>query len=92
MAKKQPSRDVVGDVSMGGNAKQRLKSFAERIERLSDEQTAIAADMKEVYQEAKGEGFDAKILKQAIALGRLDRKLREERRALLDLYCEALGV
>ena len=70
----------------------KLKSFIERIERLEDEKAALAADIREVYSEAKGEGFDAKIMRQVVGLRRLDRPERQEQEAVLDTYMSVLGM
>jgi len=78
-------------VNKGGVAASRLKSFIERIERLEEEKAAIAGDVREVYAEAKGEGFDAKVMRQVIRLRKMDRNDRQEQEALLDLYLQALG-
>ncbi|MEL7029531.1 MAG: DUF2312 domain-containing protein [Pseudomonadota bacterium] len=75
----------------GGVAGSRLKSFIERIERLEEEKAAIAGDIKEVYAEAKGEGFDAKTMRQVVRLRKMDSNDRQEQEALLDLYLQALG-
>lgn len=72
-------------------AADRLRSFIERIERLDEEKAAIMADQKEVYAEAKGEGYDSKILRQVIRIRKMDRADRQEQEALLDLYLSALG-
>ena len=72
-------------------AAERLRSFIERIERLNEEKDAILADQKEVYAEAKGEGYDTKILRQVIRIRKMDRADRQEQEALLDLYLSALG-
>ena len=69
-----------------------LKSIIERIERLEEEKKAITSDIKEVYAEAKGNGFDAKIIRKVIALRKRDANEREEEEALLDLYLGALGM
>lgn len=73
-------------------AKDQLKSLVERIERLEEERGALAADIREVYSEAKGHGFDAKIIRQVVRLRRLDRADRQEQEAILDLYLGALGM
>lgn len=78
-------------VNSGGVAADRLRSFLERIERLEEEKQTIMADQKEVYAEAKGEGYDTKILRQIIRLRKMDRAERQEQEALLDLYLSALG-
>lgn len=72
-------------------AQGRLKSFIERIERLEEDKAGIAADMKEVYAEAKGEGFDVKIIRKVIRLRKQDKVKREEEEALIDLYLSAIG-
>jgi uncharacterized protein (UPF0335 family) len=72
-------------------AQGRLKSFIERIERLEEDKAAISADMKEVYAEAKGEGFDVKIIRKVIRLRKQDKVKREEEEALIDLYLSAIG-
>ena len=72
-------------------AADRLRSFIERIERLEEEKATIMADQKEVYAEAKGEGYDSKILRQVVRIRKMDRADRQEQEALLDLYLSALG-
>jgi uncharacterized protein (UPF0335 family) len=76
----------------GGIAAKRLRSFIERIERLEEEKAALAADIREVYAEAKGDGFDAKTMRQIVRLRKLDSADRAEQEALLDLYKAALGL
>jgi uncharacterized protein (UPF0335 family) len=76
----------------GGIAAERLRSFVERIERLEEERTALGADIREVYSEAKGVGFDTKVLRQLIRLRKLDSQDRQEQEAVLDLYKSALGM
>ncbi|RZO68842.1 MAG: DUF2312 domain-containing protein [Parvularculaceae bacterium] len=78
-------------VGTGGVAAERLRSFIERVERLEEEKQAIMGDMKEVYAEAKGEGYDTKILRQVIRIRKMDRHERQEQEAILDLYLSALG-
>ncbi len=68
-----------------------LKSIVQRIERLEEEKKTIADDIKEVYAEAKGNGYDAKILRKVIALRRRDLDERKEEEAILDLYLQAVG-
>ena len=72
-------------------AQGRLKSFLERIERLEEDKAAVSNDMKEVFLEAKGEGFDTKIMRKVIRLRKQDKVQREEEEALLDLYLSAIG-
>lgn len=73
-------------------AKDRLRGFVERVERLEEEKKALADDIKEVYAEAKGEGFDVKILRQVIRLRKMDKAEFQEVEAMLDLYLSALGM
>jgi len=73
-------------------AKEQLKSLVERIERLEEEKSALAADIREVYSEAKGQGFDTKIMRHVVRLRKLDRADRQEQEAILDLYLAALGM
>ncbi|HXZ00917.1 MAG TPA: DUF2312 domain-containing protein [Stellaceae bacterium] len=77
---------------VGGIAGERLKSFIERIERLEEEKRALAEDIKEVFSEAKGVGFDVKTMRQIIRLRRLDQDDLDEQEALLDTYKRALGM
>jgi uncharacterized protein (UPF0335 family) len=77
---------------VGGIAAERLRSFIERIERLEEEKAALAADIREVYAEAKSTGFDVKTMRQVIRLRKLDRDDREAQEHLLDLYKQALGL
>ena len=69
-----------------------LRAFVERLEKLEEEKRAIADDIKEVYAEAKGTGFDTKALHKIISLRRQDRDKRREEEAMLDLYLSALGM
>jgi uncharacterized protein (UPF0335 family) len=73
-------------------AKDQLKSLVERVERLEEEKTALAGDIRELYAEAKGHGFDTKIMRQVVRLRKMESHEREERDALLDLYMSALGM
>ena len=69
-----------------------LKAIVERVEKLEEEKAAIAEDIKEVFAEAKGNGFDVKILKQVLALRKKDATKRAEEQAILATYMEALGM
>jgi uncharacterized protein (UPF0335 family) len=80
---------MAGPVSV---AKDQLKSIVERIERLEEEKKALADDIKEVFAEAKGNGFDTKVLRTVIRLRKQDKTERQEHEALLDLYLHALGM
>jgi uncharacterized protein (UPF0335 family) len=77
---------------VGGIAGDRLKSLIERIERLEEEKKTLANDIKEVYAEAKGTGFDTKIMRQIIRLRRMDKDDLDEQETLLDVYRRALGM
>jgi uncharacterized protein (UPF0335 family) len=72
-------------------AQTRLKTIIERIERLEEDKAAVAADLKEVFAEAKGEGFDTKTLRKVVRLRKQDKAKRQEEEALLDLYLSAIG-
>ncbi|WP_176085266.1 DUF2312 domain-containing protein [Martelella sp. HB161492] len=75
-----------------GVARDQLRSFVERIERLEEEKKTIADDIKDVYGEAKGTGFDTKALRKIIALRKKDEQERMEEEAILDTYLIALGM
>ncbi len=77
---------------VGGIAAPQLKAIVERIERLEEEKKAIADDIKDVYAEAKANGFDTKILRTVIRLRKQDKAEREEQETLLELYLAALGM
>ena len=79
-------------VEHGGIAGEHLRQFIERIERLEEEKAALAADVKEVFSEAKGSGFDVKIMRQVIKLRKMDKVDIQEQDALLDVYKHALGM
>ncbi len=80
------SSDVLNTTAQG-----RLKSFIERIERLEEDKAAVSNDLKEVFLEAKGEGFDVKILRKVIRLRKQDKVKRDEEEALTELYMQAIG-
>ena len=73
-------------------AEGQLKAIVERIERLEEEKKTIAADIKEVYAEAKGNGYDIKILRKVISLRKKEVSERLEEEAMLDVYLSALGM
>ncbi len=79
-------------MAKSGFAKEHLRSFIERIERLEEEKKALADDIKEVYSEAKGTGFDTKVMRQVIRLRKMESADRQEQEAMLDLYLGALGM
>ncbi len=70
----------------------RLKSFIERIERLEEEKAGIASDIKDIFAEAKGNGYDVKTLRKVISLRKQDAAERDEQEHLLDTYLRALGM
>ena len=69
-----------------------LRSFIERIERLEEQKKALGEDIKEVYAEAKGEGFDTKVMRQVIRIRRMDEADLHEQEELIDVYKRALGM
>ena len=86
MADDASSIDVLNTSAQG-----QLKAIIERIERLEEDKAAVMADLKEVYAEAKGNGFDVKILRKVVRLRKTDRAKRQEEDAILDLYLSAIG-
>ena len=72
-------------------AKEHLLAFIQRIERLEEEKAATQNDIKEVYAEAKGNGFDTKIIRKVVRIRKQDRAKRQEEEALVDLYLSAVG-
>jgi uncharacterized protein (UPF0335 family) len=81
---------VANDV-LNTSAQGKLKSLIERIERLEEDKAAVSADLKEVYLEAKGEGFDVKIVRKIVRLRKQDTAKRQEEEALIELYLSAIG-
>jgi len=77
---------------VGGVAADRLKSFIERIERLEEEKKALSEDIREVYSEAKGSGFDIKVIRQIIRLRKMDATDRREQDEVLAVYLRALDM
>lgn len=73
-------------------AKEQLLSIVERVERLEEEKKGIADDIKEVYAEAKANGYDTKVLRRVVSIRKQDAAEREEQDAILDLYLTALGM
>ena len=74
------------------SARDQLRSFVTRIERLEEEKAALAADLREVYAEAKGNGFDVKALRTVVRLRKQDENKRREEEAVLTTYLHALGM
>jgi uncharacterized protein (UPF0335 family) len=77
---------------VGGVAAEQLQSLIMRIERLEEDKANIAADIREVYSEAKGQGFDVKIMRQVIRLRKMEENDYKEQEEILDLYKRALGM
>ena len=77
--------------TINASAQGKLKSLIERIERLEEDRAAVAADLKEVYAEAKCEGFDTKIVRKVVRLRKQDTAKRQEEEALIELYISAIG-
>lgn len=75
-----------------GFAKEQLKAFIERLERMDEEIKALNADKRDIYAEAKGCGFDVKALREILKIRRLDADQRAEHEAIVDLYMQALGM
>jgi uncharacterized protein (UPF0335 family) len=78
--------------SLGSSGAKQLKAIVERIERLLEEMKALQDDVKDVYAEAKGNGFDTKIIRKIVSLRKKNAAERQEEEALLDLYMHALGM
>ncbi len=76
----------------GGVAAGQLRSFIERIERLEEEKKGLSEDIRDVFAEAKGNGFDTKVMRQVIRLRKKEPAERQEEEAILDLYLHALGM
>lgn len=79
-------------MAKSGFAKDQLKSFIDRIERLEEERAALSADIREVYSEAKGTGFETKIMRQIVRLRKLDKADFQEQEAMLELYKRAMDM
>jgi len=80
------------DFSSTKVAADQLRTIVERIERLEEEKKEVAEQIKEVYAEAKGDGYDTKTLRKVVALRKKDPSERSEEEAMLDLYLHALGM
>lgn len=77
---------------VGGIASEQLRSIIERVEKLEEEKAAIAADIRDVFAEAKGNGFDVKAMRTVIKLRKLDASERDEQEHMVDTYRRALGM
>jgi uncharacterized protein (UPF0335 family) len=83
---------MAADVADTGVAADELKQFIERIERLEEEKAGIAGDIKDVFAELKGRGFDSKAVRQILRIRKKDHAERQEEEAILELYMQALGM
>jgi uncharacterized protein (UPF0335 family) len=86
------SQGALPMVKFGGIAADQLRSIIERVEKLEEEKSAIAADIREVFAEAKGNGYDIKALRQIIKIRKMEAAERQEQEAVLDTYLRALGM
>lgn len=77
---------------VGGIEAKQLKSIIDRVEKLEEEKTAIGADIREIFAEAKGNGYDTKTLRQVMKLRKMEHNEREEQEYLLETYLRALGM
>lgn len=78
--------------NFGGVSGAQLRQFIERIERLEEEKSQIAQDVREVFAEAKNEGFDPKIMRQILKIRKMDKDERAEQEEILTIYMHALGM
>lgn len=85
-------RDAKADVAESGVAGEELRQFVERIERLEEEKKALADDIRDVYAELKGRGFETKVVRQIVKIRKQDHSERKEMEAILDLYMQALNM
>jgi uncharacterized protein (UPF0335 family) len=85
-------REATADVAETGVAAEELKQFVERIERLEEEKKALSDDIRDVYAELKGRGFDAKAIRQIVKIRKQDHSERMEMEAILELYMQALNM
>ena len=86
----QPAANESADI--GGVSGQRLKSYLDRIDRLEEEKKGLADDIKDIYAEAKGVGFDTKTIRKLVKLRKMDTEKRREEDELLELYKAAVGL
>lgn len=84
--------DIKGGDNSAGIAGERLRAIVERIERAEEDKAEIMADIREIYAEAKGAGFDTKALRKIIALRKKDAEEAREEQELLEIYAHALGM
>lgn len=82
----------MSDIGHNSVAANQIKSIVERIENLESEKKALADDIKDVYGEARGNGFDTKVLRKIVAMRKRDAQDRKEEEAVMELYLQALGM
>lgn len=92
MAKKEDDEDILGPGKGHNSGSDQLRSLIERIERLEVDKKALADDIKEVFAEAKGAGYDTKVMRKVIALRKRDADDIAEEDAILEMYLSALGM
>lgn len=92
VAPRLPLTQKVEDMTKPAGTNGQLKAFVERIERVAEEKDALTKDIKEIYGEAKGNGYDTKTLRKAVALRKQDKDERQVEADLLDLYLQELGM
>jgi uncharacterized protein (UPF0335 family) len=85
-------RDIGPGHNVEAVAGDQLKSFVERIERLEEEKAGVAGDIKDIYAEARGNGFNASVIREIIKIRKQDYATRQEHEAILELYLQALGM
>jgi uncharacterized protein (UPF0335 family) len=88
----QEHETMAKEAETGGISGERLRSFIQRIEKLEEDKAAVGEDLKEVYAECKGVGFDTKIIRQIVRLRKMEVEKRRENDELLDLYKAAIGM
>lgn len=86
------SGETSGSTTLHDSTKNQLRAFVERIERLEEEKAALSADIRDIYAEAKGVGFDVKALRQVVRLRKQDASERQQQEAILATYMHALGL
>jgi uncharacterized protein (UPF0335 family) len=90
--KNEKVKDMADEVAGDNVAADELRAFIERIERMEEEKRAIAADIKEIFAEAKGRGYDTKAIRTLVRLRAQDANERQEAEAILELYMQAIGM
>lgn len=93
---KEPKMDIIEEADakndIGGIAVDRLRSLVERVERLEEEKAGIAADIRDIFAEAKSAGFDVKVMRQILKLRKMNAQDRDNQECILELYKKALDL